>query len=81
MKTKCEFKIGKDEILYTKYSTENGSITHIMCKKRNIDPNKMWILWSVNLDGSLSKVAQGANPFKLADKIDYIKVIKDKIQI
>ena len=73
----CNYKIGKDEILYTQYSRENGIVTHILCKKRNAEPNKMWILWSVEEDGTLNKVAQGANPLKLEDKIDYIKAIKD----
>ena len=72
-----EFKIGKDEILHTRYSNENGSITHILCKKCNVETNKMWILWSVEDDGTLKKLAQGSNPLKLEDKIDYIKAIKD----
>ena len=38
----------------------------------------MWILWSVGEDGTLTKVAQGANPLILENKIDYIKAIKDK---
>lgn len=75
-----KFKIKKDEILYTKYSKENGPITHILCKKINVEPNKMWILWSVEDDGTLKKVAQGSNPLKLEDKIDYIKAIKDASQ-
>ena len=33
---KNAFKIGKDEILHTQYSKENGPITHILCKKRNV---------------------------------------------
>ena len=40
----------------------------------------MWILWSVEDDGTLKKVAQGSNPLKLEDKIDYIKAIKDAHQ-
>lgn len=75
-----ELKINKDEILHTQYKRENGLVTHIMCKKINVDPNKMWILWSVENDGTLKKVAQGANPLKLEDKIDYIKAIKDARQ-
>lgn len=74
------FKIGKDEILHTQYSKENGPVTHILCKKHNVESNKMWILWSVEEDGTLKKVAQGANPLKLEDKIDYIKAIKDTRQ-
>lgn len=74
------YKINKDEILYTKYSRDNGLTTHIICKKLNTDPNKMWILWSIEDDGSLKKVAQGSNPLKLEDKIDYIKAIKDNYQ-
>lgn len=74
------FKINKDEILHTQYSKENGLVTHILCKKRNMESNKMWILWSVENDGTLKKVAQGANPLKLEDKIDYIKAIKDARQ-
>ena len=77
---KHNFKIGKDEILHTLYSRENGSVTHVLCKKMNVEPNKMWILWSVENDGTLKKVAQGANPLKLEDKIDYIKAIKDAHQ-
>ena len=77
---KYNFKIGKDEILHTRYSRENGLVTHILCKKMNVEPNKMWILWSVENDGTLKKVAQGANPLKLEDKIDYIKAIKDAHQ-
>ena len=80
MDKKNAFKIGKDEILHTQYSKENGPITHILCKKRNVEPNKMWILWSVEDDGTLKKVAQGSNPLKLEDKIDYIKAIKDASQ-
>jgi hypothetical protein len=78
MGNKCNFKIGKDEILYTQYSNKNSEITHILCKKINVEPNKMWILWSVEKDGSLQKVAQGGNPLKLEDKIDYIKSVKDQ---
>jgi hypothetical protein len=77
MNQNSKFKIGKDEILYTQYSKENDLVTHILCKKINVEPNKMWILWSVEEDGTLNKVAQGANPLKLEDKIDYIKAIKD----
>ena len=72
------FKIGKDEILYTQYSNQNSEIVYILCKKNTMDPNKMWILYSVKKDGSLQKVAQGANPLKLEDKIDYIKSVKDQ---
>lgn len=71
-------KINKDEVLYTTYIKENGDITHVLCKKMNVEPNKMWILWAIESDGSLKKVAQGASPLKLEDKIDYIKAIKDK---
>lgn len=78
MGNKCNFNIGKDEILYTQYSNKNNEITHILCKKINVEPNKMWILWSVEKDGSLQKVAQGGNPLKLEDKIDYIKSVKDQ---
>lgn len=70
-------RINKDEVLCTTYSKEGGTATHILCKKLNADPNKMWILWSIENDGTLRKVAQGANPLKLEDKIDYIKAIKD----
>lgn len=80
MKQNNIFKVNKDEKLYTTYSGENGIITHIICKKVNAEPNKMWILWSVESDGSLKKIAQGANPLKLEDKIDYIKAIKDSQQ-
>lgn len=72
-----DFKINKDDILYTRYSSGDNRVTHILCKKLNTDINKMWILWSVESDGSLIKVAQGANPLKLEDKIDYIKAVKD----
>jgi hypothetical protein len=76
MSVDCEFDIGKDEIIYTRYRTEDGPITHILCKKLNVEPNKMWILLSVENDGTLKKIAQGSNPLKLEDKIDYIKSIK-----
>ena len=78
MKTNNTINVNKDEVLYVTYSRENDLTTHILCKKMNVDPNKMWILWSIENDGSLKKVAQGANPLKLEDKIDYIKAIKDK---
>lgn len=80
MNKSSEFKIRKDEILYTQYSKENDLVTHILCKKINVEPNKMWILWSVEKDGTLNKVAQGSNPLKLEEKIDYIKAIKDAHQ-
>ena len=72
------FKISKDEILYTRYSRDNGEVTHIICKKMNTEPNKMWILLAVEKDGTLKKVAQGSSPLKLEDKIDYVKTIKDR---
>lgn len=81
MDNKYKFKIKKDEILHTLYSRENGPTTHILCKKLNVEPNKMWILWSVEEDGTLTKVAQGANPLILENKIDYIKAIKDRQSI
>ena len=77
MKHDKQFKIKKDEELYVKYARSDSVITHILCKKSNTEPNKMWILWSIESDGSLKKIAQGANPLKLEDKIDYIKAIKD----
>ena len=77
MSNQNTFKIGKDETLYAQYRKEDGEVTHILCKKMNVEPNKMWILWSVEKDGSLKKVAQGSNPLKLEDKIDYIKTAKD----
>jgi hypothetical protein len=80
MNNNYNFKIAKDEILHTRYSNGDDKITHILCKKINAEPNKMWILWSVENDGTLKKVAQGANPLKLEDKIDYIKAIKDAHQ-
>ena len=39
-----DFKINKDDILYTRYSSGDNCITHILCKKLNADINKMWIL-------------------------------------
>lgn len=78
MNKQQNFKIKKDEILCTQYSRQDGNTTHILCKKINAEPNKMWILWSIEEDGSLKKVAQGANPLQLENKIDYIKAIKDK---
>jgi hypothetical protein len=79
MNNQVKYKIPKDTCLYTQYS--NGSIiTHLMVKKYNVESNKMWILLSVENDGTLKKVAQGANPLKLEDKIDYIKAIKDAHQ-
>ena len=77
MGKEVKFKTNKDEVLYTVYHNEQGDTTHILCKKYNTEPNKMWVLWSVNEDGTLKKVVQGANPLKLEDKIDYIKAIKD----
>ena len=78
MNKQQKFKIKKDEILCTQYSRQDGNVTHILCRKINAEPDKMWILWSVEEDGSLKKVAQGANPLQLENKIDYIKEIKDK---
>lgn len=72
-----DFKLNKDEILYTVYCDNNGRKTHVISKKLNTDINKMWILLSVEPDGSLKKVAHGANPLKLEDKIGYIKAAKD----
>jgi hypothetical protein len=77
MNKQQNFKIKKDEILCTQYSRQDSSVTHILCRKINSEPDKMWILWSVETDGSLKKVAQGSNPLKLEDKIDYIKAVKD----
>jgi hypothetical protein len=70
-------KINKDEVLCTTYSKENGTATHILCTKLNADPNKMWILWSVDDEGKLKKVAQGGSPLKLEKKIDYLHKKKD----
>ena len=78
MNGKHKFKLKKDEILSTTYCREGGHVTHILCYKPNVEPNKRWILWSVGEDDSLEKVAQGPNPLKLEDKIDYIKAIKDR---
>ena len=78
MKRDKQFKIKKDEELYVKYARADDVITHILCKKNNVESNKMWILWSVEEDGTLVKVAQGSNPLKLEDKIDYIKAVKDR---
>ena len=75
------FKIKKDEVLHTRYSRQDGPVTHILCKKINAPPNKMWVLWSVADDGNLTKVAQGDNPLVLENKIDYIKAIKDRQSI
>ena len=72
------FKLGKDEFLYTTYLNENHEITHVLSKKINTDSNKMWILLAVEKDGTLKKVAQGSSPLKLEDKIDYVKTIKDR---
>ena len=69
-------KTAVDEIPYVRYK-QNDKTTHILCKKVNAEPNKMWILWAIEEDGSKKKIAQGANPTKLEDKIDYIKAIKD----
>ena len=74
------FKLGKDEILYTTYKNHDQQITHALSKKLNTEINKMWILWSVESDGTLKKLAHGSNPLKLEDKIDYIKEIKDAHQ-
>ena len=74
-----KFNIGKNERLCVRYS--NGEkITHILVKKLQEIDNKTWILLSVENDGTLKKVAQGSNPLKLEDKIDYMKAHKDKLQ-
>lgn len=78
MKNNNNFKIKKDEELYTRYSQSDNIITHILCKKLNTEPNKMWILLAIESDGTLTKIAQGANPLILENKIDYIKSVKDK---
>ncbi len=70
-------KLNKDEVLYTTYYDQNGNATHILSKKINADANRMWILWSIEDDGSLKKVAHGSSPLTLEDKIPYIKAIKD----
>lgn len=80
MSKQVNYKLPKDTYLYTQYS--NGSIiTHVMVKKYNVESNKMWILLSVENDGTLTKVSQGANPLILENKIDYIKAIKDRQSI
>ena len=77
MNTVDYLKLKKDESLYTRYINSDGITTHILWKKVNVESDKMWILWSIEKDGSLQKVAQGSNPLKLEDKIDYIKAAKD----
>jgi hypothetical protein len=73
-----DLNIDKNEIICVRYCDDSGRLTHVLCKKLNAEANKMWILLSVEDDGSTKKVAQGASPLKLEDKIDYIKAIKDK---
>lgn len=70
-------KLNKDEILYATYCDQHGNATHILSKKNNVDANRMWILWSIEDDGSLKKVAHGPSPLTLENKIPYIKAIKD----
>lgn len=77
MEQQQKFNIGKNEQLCVRYS--NGEkITHIIIKKTQESENKMWVLLSVENDGTLKKVAQGSNPLKLEDKIDYMKAIRNK---
>lgn len=72
------FKIPKEHTLYTKYFQENGDKpTHILLKKNYAEQDKRWILYSVNLDNTLTKVCQGSNPQSLEDNITYIKKQKE----
>ena len=73
-----DFKLNKDEILYTTYYNNKQELTHILCKKLNTDMDKMWILLSIEKNGSLKKVSVGSNPLKLENKIDYIKEVKER---
>lgn len=73
-----KFKIPRDHILYTQYFQENGLIpTHILLKKEYAEINKRWILFSVNLDGSLEKICVGSNPQELESHIKYMKDTKE----
>jgi hypothetical protein len=73
-----DFKIPKEHTLYTKYFQENGDKpTHILLKKNYAEQDKRWILYSVNLDNTLTKVCQGSNPQSLEDNITYIKKQKE----
>ena len=69
-------KINDGEIGCTRY-IKDDVVTHLLTKKLNTDPNKMWILWSVDNDGNLKKIAHGSSPSKLEKKIDYLHTNKD----
>jgi hypothetical protein len=71
-----KLKLNSDEVGYVRY-VKDDKVTHILTKKSNTDPNKMWILWSVDDEGKLKKVAQGGSPLKLEKKIDYLHKKKD----
>lgn len=69
-------KINEGEVGYTRYIRDD-IVTHILTKKLNVEPNKMWILWSVDENGNLKKVSQGCSPLKLEKKIDYLHKNKE----
>lgn len=65
-----KYKIPKNQHLYTRYSKQNSDIiTHILCYQQFTEPNKRWILYSVDNDNKLTKVAQGDNPLVLEQKV------------
>lgn len=72
MKGKYYFNIRECNIVYVEYRDIQKNITHIMSKSLQENNNKTWILWSIETDGSLKKIAQDEDPIKLEKYIDYI---------
>ena len=72
MKGKHYFNIRECNIVYVEYRDIQKNITHIMSQSLQENNNKTWILWSIETDGSLKKIAQDEDPIKLEKYIDYI---------
>lgn len=64
------YKIPKNQEIVTRCcQQEGGDITHLICQKLFTEDNKRWILYSINEDGSLNKIAQAVNPQQLEKHI------------